>query len=69
MRTNMLKYYKYVNEIRQKLDRISSMSSQEDGSWLDQKLGEKLCEKIEKLAGIDISNAYLKYQLFEESQL
>ena len=27
MRANMLKYYKYVNEIRQKLDRISSMST------------------------------------------
>ena len=48
MRTNVLKYYKYVNEIRQKLDRISEKTNSQS-SWLDDKLGEKLFEKFDSL--------------------
>jgi len=52
-RTHVLKYYKYVNEIRQKLERISLTSNQEN-HWLDEKFGCKIHEKIEKLHGLEL---------------
>ena len=39
-RTHMLKYYKYVNEIRQKLDRITSGNNADN--WLEPKLSQNL---------------------------
>jgi hypothetical protein len=59
-RTHVLKYYKYVNEIKQKLERISETSNNES-HWLDEKFGNMIHDKIEKLQGEELSKAYLKY--------
>jgi hypothetical protein len=58
LRPQMLKYYKYVNEIRQKLDRISSGNNTDN--WLDPKLSSNLCSNLEQLRNEDNTAWYLK---------